>query len=50
MKVGPQGVLIDGEDKTLMVWVLYMQQLKTKVVEFTQTRPTLFKDGILGNN
>ncbi len=33
-----------------MAWVLHMQQLKTKVVEFTQTRPTLFKDGLLGNN
>jgi hypothetical protein len=43
-------VLIDEEDRALMVWVLHMQQLKTKVVEFTQTRPTLFKDGLLGNN
>jgi hypothetical protein len=43
-------VLIDEEDKTLMDWVLHMQQLKTKVVKFTQTRPTLSKDGLLGNN
>jgi hypothetical protein len=49
-KVSPQGVLTNLEDKTLMAWVLHMQQLKTKVVEFTQTRPTLFKDGLLGNN
>jgi len=49
-KVAPQGVLIDEEDRALMAWVLHMQQLKTKVVEFTQTRPTLFKDGLLGNN
>ncbi len=43
-------MLIDEEDKTLMAWVLHMQQLKTKVVEFIQTRPTVFKDGLLGNN
>ncbi len=43
-------MLIDEEDKTLMAWVLHMQQLKTKVVEFIQNRPTLFKDGLLGNN
>jgi hypothetical protein len=43
-------LLIDEEDKTLMGWVLHMQKLKTKVVESTQTKLTLFKDGLLGNN
>jgi hypothetical protein len=58
-KQGPQGVLTNQEDETLMAWILGMQecklsitlhQLKMKVAKFTQTRPTPFKNGIPKNS
>jgi hypothetical protein len=51
-KVGPQGVLIEVEDETIISWVLNMQkvnlfvtlqQFKLKVVEVTLTKSTPFK-------
>jgi hypothetical protein len=48
-KIGPTSVLIVEEDQMVVSWVLAMQdvglsislqQLKMKVVELTQTRPT----------
>jgi hypothetical protein len=51
-------VLIKQEDEAMVIWILNMQkvglfvtlqQLKMKVVEITQTRPTLFQNGVLGN-
>jgi hypothetical protein len=50
-KIGPTSVLIAKEDQMVVSWVLAMQdvglsislqQLKMKVVELTQTRPTPF--------
>jgi hypothetical protein len=50
-KVGPQGMLIEHEDEAMVTWVLNIQkvalsiniqQLKMKVAEITQTRPTTF--------
>jgi hypothetical protein len=50
-KMGPQGVLKEYKDANIITWVLNMQivglfitlqQLKLKVVEVTQTKPTPF--------
>jgi len=56
--VGPQGVLINEEDKMLVAWILGMQEcgfstlqyFKMKVTKLTQTIPNSFKDGIIGNS
>jgi hypothetical protein len=57
--LGPQGVLINEGDKTLVVWILGMQEcvfsitlqyLKMKVAKLTQTIPNPFKDEIIGNS
>ncbi len=54
-KHGPPGVLSANEEATIVEWVFGMQecslsislhQLKLKVAELTQTRATLFKNGI----
>jgi hypothetical protein len=59
MKVGPQGMLIEHEDEAMVTWVLNMQkvglfvniqQLKMKVVEITETKPTPFQSSILRDN
>jgi hypothetical protein len=51
-KLGPIGVLIIEENQAMVAWVLSMQeiglsislqQLKMKMVELTQTRPTTFR-------
>jgi len=51
-KTGPTSVLIAKEDQVVVSWVLALQdfglsiswqQLKIKVVELTQIRPTVFK-------
>ncbi len=56
-KTGPQGVLIELKDTTIVIWVLNMQiarlfitlqQLKLKVVEVTQTKSTPFRNDVLG--
>ncbi len=58
-KVGLVGVLMDEENKTIVAWVLGMQdcglsitlqQLKIKVAKLIQTRPTPFNDGLPKNN
>jgi hypothetical protein len=50
-KLGPTSVLIVEKDQAMVAWVLFMQkvgllislqQLKMKVAELTQTRPTPF--------
>jgi succinate dehydrogenase flavin-adding protein (antitoxin of CptAB toxin-antitoxin module) len=49
-------VLMNEEDATIITWILAMQkcgllhQLKLKVVELTQSRPTPFWNGVLKNN
>jgi hypothetical protein len=57
--LGPQGVLVNEEDKMLTTWILGMQEcgfsitlqyLKMKVAKLTQTMPNPFKDGIIGNS
>jgi hypothetical protein len=57
--LGPQAVLINEEDKTLIAWILGMQEcrfsitlqyLKMKVAKLTQTIPNPFKIGIIGNS
>jgi len=51
-KTGPTSLLIEEEHVTIVAWILGMhecgfsiplQQLKIKVAELTQTRPTPFK-------
>ncbi|CAK9861575.1 unnamed protein product [Sphagnum jensenii] len=58
-KYGPQGVLSDEEEASVVKWVLKMkedgqsvsvQQLKLKVAEITQSRPTPFTKGIPGDS
>jgi len=55
-KVGPQGMLIKHKDEAMVTWVLKMQkgglfvkiqQLKMKVVEINETKPTPFQNGVL---
>jgi hypothetical protein len=50
-------VLIEEENVIIVAWIIGMQecepsitlqQLKMIIVEFTQTRPTPFKHGMLG--
>jgi hypothetical protein len=57
--LGPQDVLINEEDKTLVAWILGMQEcgflitlqyFKMKVAKLIQTIPNPFKDGIIGNS
>ncbi len=54
-KMGHISLLIEEEHVTIVAWILGMhecelsiplQQLKIKVVELTQTRPTPFKHGV----
>jgi hypothetical protein len=56
-KVGLTNVLIKEEDVIVIAWVLGMQecglsitlqQLKMKVAELTQTKPTPLKHGVSG--
>jgi len=56
-KTRPTSVLIAKEDQVVVSWVLALQdfglsiswpQLKMKVVELTQTRPTLFQIRVPG--
>jgi len=56
-KEGPQGVLIEVEDGTIVSWVLNMQnaslfvtlqQFKLKVVKVTQTKSMPFRNGVQG--
>jgi hypothetical protein len=53
-KMGPQSVLIEHEDATIVTWVLNvqtaglfitLQQLKLKVAKVTQIKPTPFQNG-----
>jgi len=55
-RIGFGGVLTDEENVAIVKWVLTMQkvglpitleQLKMNMVEFTQTKPTPFYNGIL---
>jgi len=52
-------MLIKHEDEVMVTWVLKMQkaglsiniqQLKMKVAEITQTKPTPFQNGVPRNN
>jgi hypothetical protein len=52
--MGPQSVLIEHEDATIVTWVLNvqtaglfitLQQLKLKVAKVTQIKPTPFQNG-----
>lgn len=58
-KMGPIGVLMAKKDVKVIKWTLTMQkcglsinlhQLKMKVAKLTQTRPTLFQNGIPSNS
>jgi hypothetical protein len=57
--MGPIGVLMAKKDVKVIKWTLTMQkcglsinlhQLKMKVAKLTQTRPTLFQNGIPSNS
>jgi hypothetical protein len=58
-KVGPQGMLKEHEDETMVTWVpnmqnvglsINIQQLKMKVVEITQIKPIVFQNGVPRNS